>query len=54
MELEIESVELEQDVILDDGMRALMLTLKNKKRLDHQKLIAKISKIEGIVHLEEL
>ena len=52
--MEIEGVELEHDMIPDDGVRALIMTLKTKKRYDHEKMMSKIRKIEGVVHLEEL
>ena len=54
MDVEIEGVELEHDMIPDDGVRALIMTLKTKKRYDHEKMMSKIRKIEGVVHLEEL
>ena len=54
LDVEIEGVELEHDMIPDDGVRALIMTLKTKKRYDHEKMMSKIRKIEGVVHLEEL
>jgi putative Mg2+ transporter-C (MgtC) family protein len=54
LDVEIEGVELEHDMIPDDGVRALIMTLKTKKRYDHEKMMSQIRKIEGVVHLEEL
>lgn len=54
MDVDIEGVDLERDVIPDDGTRAMITTLKTQKRFNHVDLLAKIRKIEGVVHLEEL
>jgi putative Mg2+ transporter-C (MgtC) family protein len=54
LDVEIDGVELEHDTIPDDGVRALITTLKTQKRYDHEKTMAKIRKIEGVVYLEEL
>ena len=53
LDFEISSMQLET-AIPEDGSRALIATLKAKKRGDHAKLLEKIRKLEGIVYLEEL
>ena len=54
LNLEVESLQMEQDVVLEDNARPLIATLKSKKRGDHNILLEKIKQFEGIVHLEEL
>ena len=54
LNLEVESLQMEQDVVLEDNARPLIATLKAKKRVDHNILIEKIKQLDGIVHLEEL
>lgn len=54
MNVEIEDVQLEHDVMPEDGTRSLFATLKCKKRTDHIPLMEAIHKIEGVVYLEEL
>ena len=53
MDLEISSIQLEHGVTEAQG-RALVVTLKTKKRSDHGQLLAEIRKQSGIVYLEEL
>ena len=54
LNLEVESLQMEQDVVLEDNARPLIATLKSKKRGDHNILLEKIKQFDGIVHLEEL
>ena len=54
LNLEVESLQMEQDVVLEDNALPLIATLKSKKRGDHNVLLEKIKQFEGIVHLEEL
>ena len=54
LNLEVESLQMEHDVVLEDNARPLIATLKSKKRGDHNVLLEKIKQFEGIVHLEEL
>ena len=54
LDVEIEDVQLENDTVPDDGARALIATLKCKKRTDHLVLMQAIQEIEGVVHLEEI
>lgn len=53
MELEISSVQMENTIAEDQG-RAVVITLKTRKRSDHAQLLAEIKKLPGIAHLEEL
>lgn len=52
--VEVSGVQLEPSGIQEKDTRAVIATLKSKKRCEHQILMADIQKIEGIVHLEEL
>ena len=54
LNLEVESLQIEHDVVLEDNARPLIATLKSKKRGDHNILLEKIKSFEGVVHLEEL
>ena len=54
LNLEVESLQIEHDVVLEDNARPLIATLKSKKRGDHNILLEKIKQLDGIVHLEEL
>ena len=53
LDFEITSMQME-NAIPEDGSRALISTLKAKKRGDHTKLLDKIRQLDGIVYLEEL
>ena len=53
LDFEISSMQLE-NALPEDGSRALITTLKAKKRADHTKLLEKIRQLNGIVYLEEL
>lgn len=52
--LEIEGIQFEHDNALEDGTRALITTLKAKKRRDHILLMEDLRKMEGVVHVEAL
>ena len=54
LNLDIESIEMEKDTQLEDGARPLVATLKSRKRGDHNLLIERVRKLNGIIHLEEL
>ena len=54
MDLKTESVQFESEGGFEPGTRALLLTLKSKKAVDHSFIRNQIRKIEGVVHLEEL
>ncbi len=53
MDLEISNVQVENALAEDQG-RAVVVTVKTKKRSDHGLLLAEVRKLPGIVHLEEL
>lgn len=54
LELEIEGIQFEHDSALEDGTRALITTLKAKKRRDHILLMEDLRNLEGVVHVEAL
>lgn len=54
LDLQIEGMQFEPEETLEANTRAFVISLKSKKREDHFVLREKISKIEGVVHLEEL
>ncbi len=54
LDLDIESLQLEQDALPEDNARPLMLTLKTNKRSDHFTVVESVKKLDGIIHLEEL
>ena len=54
MNLYVEDVQFEQDSTLEVDTRAVILTLKSQNREDHLKLLDRIRRLEGVVHLEEL
>lgn len=54
LELDISNIQLEQESALDDGMRAIIATVKSEKRNSHQELMMQIRKIKGVKYLEEL
>lgn len=54
LELEIEGIQFEQDNALEDGTRALITTLKAKKRRDHILLMEDLRKMAGVAYVEAL
>ncbi len=52
--VEITGMQLERRDVDEDGVRALIVTLKAEKRIEHMVLIDKIRKLDGIIHVEEL
>lgn len=52
--VEITGMQLERRDVDEDGVRALIVTLKADKRIDHMVLLEKIRKLEGVIHAEEL
>ena len=52
--VEIIGMQMERRDVDEDGVRALIVTLKAEKRIEHMVLIDKIRKLDGIVHVEEL
>lgn len=54
LELEIEGIQFEQDNALEGGTRALITTLKAKKRRDHILLMEDLRKMAGVAYVEAL
>lgn len=54
LELEVDSVQLEHDDMLEDGARSFVISLKSKKKRDHELLLSSIRAVEGVSYLEEL
>ena len=54
LNVDIEELQLESGNVPEEGVRSLIVTLKNKKRGEHMTLLEKLRKIEGIVYMEEL
>jgi len=54
LDLKLENVQFEPDGGFEANTRAILITLKAKKLTDHFVLREKISKMDGVVHLEEL
>jgi putative Mg2+ transporter-C (MgtC) family protein len=54
LDLKLESVQFESDGGLDADTRAILLSVKSKKAIDHKNLRNKICKLNGVIHLEEL
>ncbi|MGN0976735.1 MAG: MgtC/SapB family protein [Faecousia sp.] len=52
--LEIESVQMEHEEPLEDGVRAFVLTLESRERRSHEALFRSIREIEGVAYLEGL
>ena len=52
--LEIESIQMEHDDVLEDGVRSFILTLKTKEKKNHDVLFSSIRAIEGVSYLEGL
>lgn len=54
MDVEIEGLQTENDGTIEDGARALIVTLRLRKRSNHPLLITDIKKIDGVLYVEEL
>ena len=54
LDLKLESVQFEPDAGFEAESRAVLLTVKAKKAVDHVSIRSKIRKIEGVLYLEEL
>lgn len=53
-EVEVEDVQLDLDSALEEGVRAVLMTVKSPKPSDHRDLMEKIRTVEGVIFLEEL
>ena len=54
MDLIVENIQFEPDGGMEAYSRALLVSLKTKKSIDHVQIREMVSKIDGVVHLEEL
>ena len=54
LELDVSGIQLERSSLEEEGVRAMIVNLRTKKRGDHVALMAQIQEFPGIVHLEEL
>ena len=54
MDLIVENIQFEPDGGMEAYSRALLVSLKTKKSIDHVQIREVVSKIDGVVHLEEL
>ena len=52
--MEVSGIQMERSSLEEEGVRAMIATLRTKKRGDHAALMEKIRGIAGVVHLEEL
>jgi len=54
MDVEIEGLQTENDGAIEDGARALIVTLRLRKKSNHPLLIKDIKKMDGVLYVEEL
>jgi len=54
MDLEIFDIRMESDVVLTDGYTAFIATVKAKRRREHTGILSQISKLQGVMYLEEI
>lgn len=54
LNLQIEGMQFEQDDGVEANTRAVVLTLKTRKKEDHFDLLGKIKALSGVIHLEAL
>ena len=54
LDVDIEEVQLEHDISVEEGIRAVLVTLKTSHRVNHEEFLQKIRQIKGILLLEEL
>ena len=54
LDLEIDSIQMEHDNALEDGVRSFIITLKAKQKRNHEVLFQSIRTREGVTYLEEL
>lgn len=54
MNLQIEGMQFEQDEGIETNTRAIVMTLKTRKKEDHFDLLGKIKDLRGVIHLEAL
>lgn len=54
LDVEIEGLQVENDGAIEDGARALIATLRLRKKNNHPLLIKDIKKMDGVLYVEEL
>ena len=54
MDVEIEGLQTENDGAIEDGARALIVTLRLRKKSNHPLIIKDIKKMDGVLYVEEL
>ena len=54
MDVEIDGLQTENDGAIEDGARAMIVTLRLRKKSNHPLLIKDIQKIDGVLYVEEL
>lgn len=54
LNLEIESVQMEQEGAFEEGVRSYIMTLKSPSKQNHEKLFQQIRSVEGVAYLEGL
>ena len=54
MDLEIESIQTEQESAVEEGRRACIIMLKAKRKRNHEVLFQNIRDIEGVAYVEGL
>lgn len=52
--MEIDSVQMDHDAALENGIRTFIITLKSRDKQNHEVLLGNIRTIEGVSYLEEL
>lgn len=54
MEIEIYDVRMESEMVLRDGASAFTATVKSRRRVEHSKILAEFTKLQGVAYLEEI
>ena len=54
LDVEVSNVQMEAADTRQPGMRAMVATLKTKKRGDHREFLESVRKLDGVSHIEEL
>lgn len=54
MEIEIYDVRMESEMVLRDGESAFTATVKSRRRVEHSKILAEFTKLQGVAYLEEI
>lgn len=54
LDLEIDNIQMEHENTLEDGVRSYIITLKAKRKRNHEEIFQGIRGIEGVIYLEGL